>query len=394
MRSYGTLLIIPFLLTALWPSAVRAADGLQTPGNVLNPKISVIGDFTGRSGTKNQKDDGFAVREVELGLQAEVDPYAKADVFIGSLDDKGHAPDLEEAYVTLLSLPGGFQARGGKFRLNFGKLNGTHSHEYPQVDTPLVLTSFLGDEGLDSTGVELSRVFTPLGLYTETTYEVVRDFGNVDAPAPATTQVRDVNNNLVTVNLAQDSPSASQRGRSFAQVAKVRVYGDLTDTANLDLGLSGAVHAPEGQDQRRLAAVDLTFRWKPLSQGVYRSFTWRSEALYSRNRLVAIADPVTGNPSAPAATVNARGAYSYVEVQPAMRWRVGVRGDYVEDPNERDSTARRITRAAAPYVTFTLTEFNRFRIEYERKRSPGNGTENLGFFQWTIVLGPHGAHPF
>ena len=390
MRKWTWNFAVLFGLASVWPTPARPA----APANALNPKISLIGDFVGRSGTKNQTGDGFAVREIELGFQAEVDPYAKADVFVGGLDDKGHPPELEEAYVTLPALPYGFQARGGKFRVNFGRLNGAHSHEYPQVDTPLVLTSFLGEEGMDSTGAELSRVFNPFGLYTETTYAVLRDFGAADSPASATTQVTDVNGHTVNVAVAQGETATSQRGRSYAHVAKVRFYRDLTDTTNVDLGVSGALREPQAMDQRRLAAVDLTFRWKPLAQGVYHSVTWRSEALYSRNKLVETFDPVTGAQAEPEATVNARGAYSYVEVQPAMRWRFGVRGDYVEDPDNRDKTLPHITRAVSPYVTFTLTEFNRFRVQYERKRSPANGTENLGFFQWTIVLGPHGAHPF
>jgi hypothetical protein len=65
-----------------------------------------------------------------------------------------------------------------------------------------------------------------------------------------------------------------------------------------------------------------------------------------------------------------------------------------EDPLVRDAAVPRITRAVAPYATFTLTEFNRFRIQWTRKDLPGNGKENLGFLQWTVVLGPHGAHAF
>jgi hypothetical protein len=331
---------------------------------------------------------------VELGLQAAVDPYAKADVFIGGLDDQGHAPELEEAYATFPALPWGLQLRGGKFRAQFGRLNATHAHELPQVDAPLVLASFLGEEGLVSTGGELSRAFSPFGVFTEATWAELRDLGEGDQRAPAVTMVKDVNGNPVPVAVDRDEPSQSHRGRGQAHVARVRAYTDLTDEINLDVGLSGALREPKDLDQRRMAAVDVTFRWKPLAQGVYRSFLWRTEGMYSRRSLTAVADPVTGLEASPAAVTYARGVYSYAEIQTAQRWRFGLRGDYVEDPEARIKTAPRITRALSPTVTFTLTEFNRFRLQYERKRSPANGTENLGFFQWTIVLGPHGAHPF
>jgi hypothetical protein len=145
-----------------------------------------------------------------------------------------------------------------------------------------------------------------------------------------------------------EEPEPAQRIRNFAHVGKLRVYGDLTEEANLDLGLSGALHEPkdvtdasgaviEDFDRKRLGALDLTLRWKPLSQGVYRSFVWRSELLYTDQSLAPVTDPVDGAELEPAARINRRGAYSYLEIQPAKRWRLGVRGDYSEDPEVRDN---------------------------------------------------------
>jgi hypothetical protein len=378
--------------------------------NALNPKISVIADFVGQSGTggdPSQTEDGFHLREVEIGIQADIDPYARADFFIGGMNDAGASPELEEGFVTLHSLPRGFQARGGKFRANFGRLNMVHPHELPQVDSPLVLDAFLGEGRLTSTGFELSRLFAPFGLFTEATYALLQDLGgehghtHEDGP---TTTIIDENDNEVTVPVSVDEYTPAQRIRNFAQVAKVRGYADLSESTNVDVGLSGALHEPKDVvengvvvhdfDRKRLAALDLTFRWKPLAHGSYRSVLWRTEGFYTDQSLAPEYDPVDGSEEAPAARINRRGAYSYVEVQPAKRWRVGVRGDYVEDPEVRNNEIPHITRALAPYVSFTLSEFNRFRVQWTRKNLPGNETENLGYLQWTVVLGPHGAHAF
>ncbi len=366
----------------------------------MNPKISVIGDFVGQSGTENQKEDGFHVREVEIGIQADVDPYARADLFIGGLNDQGGAPELEEAYVTLLSLPWGFQGRGGKFRADYGKLNRVHPHEYAQVDAPLALEKFYGEGGINSTGFELSRLFPIGSLYTEATFAVLQDLGAAAEPRSHTITVIDQGSgNPVEISVPGESSTPSHRFGNFAQTAKLRAYKDLTDTTNIDLGLSGAVHQPKATateefDRRRFAALDLTVRWKPLSQGVYRSFVWRTEGHYTDQDLVQVTNPVDGSIDEPAARVHRRGAYSDAEVQPVQRWRFGVRGDYAEDPAVRDDKTPHISRALAPYATFTLTEFNRFRLQYERRENPGHEKENLGFLQWTFVLGPHGAHPF
>ena len=140
-----------------------------------------------------------------------------------------------------------------------------------------------------------------------------------------------------------------------------------------------------------MGEVDMTLRWKPLETGLYRSFIWRTEALYSDRKLPQETSLLTGAVTNPERRLYRRGIYSYVEFQPARRWKFGVRGDYSEDPEKADES---ITRAVSPYITFTLSEFNRFRIQYENKLLPGDDVEHRVFFQWTVVLGPHGAHPF
>lgn len=381
--------------------------------SALNPKISVIADFIGQTGTggdPSQTEDGFHLREVEIGIQADVDPYARADFFIGGMDGEGAAPVLEEGYITLTALPGGLQARGGKFRANFGRLNMVHPHEMPQVDSPPALDAFLGEGRLGSAGIEIGRVFAPLGLFTEVTYAFLQDLdgahGHGDEEHTDTTSIVDINGSTITVAVPHgESPNPPKRLRNFGHAAKIRFYKDLTDNANIDVGVSGALHEPkdrvdgsgallEDYDRKRLAALDVTFRWKPLAQGAYRSFLWRTEALYADWSLAPVFSPIDGSVEEPVARVHRRAGYSYVEVQPARRWRFGLRGDYVEDPDVRDTTTPRITRAVAPYVGFTPSEFNRFRFQWTRAALPDGSTENRGFFQWTVVLGPHGAHAF
>jgi hypothetical protein len=409
----------PLAVLIVFLSFVNLAKGegaswlRNAPASALNPKISVIADFlaqTGTPGDPSQTEDGFHLREVEIGIQADVDPYARADFFIGGMDGDGAAPELEEGYITLTALPGGVQARGGKFRANFGRLNMVHPHELPQVDSPFVLDAFLGEGRLGSTGLEMSRVFAPLGLFTEMSYAVLQDLGGAhghgDEEHTDTTSIVDTNGSTVTVAVAhEEGPTPPKRLRNFAHAAKMRFYKDITDNANLDVGISGALYEPkdrvdgsgvllEDYDRKRLAALDVTFRWKPLAQGVYRSFLWRTEALYADWSLSPVLSPIDGSVEAPAARVHRRGGYSYLEVQPAKRWRFGVRGDYVEDPNVRDNATPRITRAVAPYVGFTPSEFNRFRVQWTRASRPDGSTENRGYVQWTVVLGPHGAHAF
>jgi hypothetical protein len=325
------------------------------------------------------------------------------------MNDAGGTPEMEEAYVTLLSLPLGLQARGGRFKTQFGKLNMVHPHEFPQVDQPLALEAFFGEGGLSGTGVELSRVFAPFGLFTEVSYGILQNFGghehgHGDHEESVTTTITDDLGNPIEVSVAHEEATPPQRLRNFAHVGKIRFYKDVTDQTNVELGLSGAVHEPKetlmagvvtDYDRKRYGALDLTVRWKPLGADSHKSAIWRTEAVYADMNLVEETSPVDGSVVEEAKRYSRRGGYSYVELQPAKRWRFGVRADYAEDPTIRTyKDAPLITRAVSPYVAFTLTEFNRFRLQYQKRDNPGGEKENLGFFQWTVVLGPHGAHPF
>ncbi len=172
-----------FVVNTSVHSAEPGASWLRTQvlGNAanpsaLNPNISVIGDFVGNTGPMGDGSaNRFSLRETEIGLQAAVDPYARADFFVAF--PEGESVELEEGYISLLSLPLGVKARGGKFRPNFGRLNMIHPHELPQVNAPLVIASFLGEEGLNDTGLEVSRVFAPLNVFTEVSYAILNGLG-------------------------------------------------------------------------------------------------------------------------------------------------------------------------------------------------------------------------
>lgn len=388
--------IFSSLLLSALASSLHAAETAgpawlrsRTLANALNPKISAIADTTAETGPRRD-DTRMRFREIELGFQGEVDPYSRYDLFISKPD--GEAVEVEEGYATLSALPGGFSLRAGRLRPVFGRLNIIHEHELDQVTRPLVLPNFLGPEGMREVGGEISRVFAPFGIYTELSYAFLNGLGEAAEEEPTTTTVADTSGNNVTVVVHEEPEKEPRRLRDFAHVGKIRAYGDLSDTMNLDGGVSGATHQPRERLHRQLLAFDLTFRWKPVAEGTYRSFLWRTEYLLSRRRLPTEFDKLSGAFTESAARVDKRGGYSYAQYQFSRRWKAGLRGDYVEDAGTRGP--RSVTRALSPYATFTLSEFNRFRLQLERRWLPNRGSENRAYFQWTLILGPHGAHPF
>src|SRR6202008_1040163 len=75
-------------------------------------------------------------------------------------------------------------------------------------------------------------------------------------------------------------------------VAHLRGYKDLTESTNLDLGLSYArghndavlASGAPGDFLTQLYGVDATVRWKPLRRSIYHSFVGRSELIWSQRQ--------------------------------------------------------------------------------------------------------------
>src|SRR5260370_40185231 len=129
--------------------------GATSNAKLLNPDISLIGDFIGTAGRNTVSPSrSLELHESEVGLQAIIDPYARADAFV-SFGETG--VNVEEGYVTFTSLPAGLLLKVGKMRAEFGKVNTIHNHALPFIDRPLVTNNLVGGEdGIDDAGISLS----------------------------------------------------------------------------------------------------------------------------------------------------------------------------------------------------------------------------------------------
>ena len=170
----------------------------------------------------------------------------------------------------------------------------------------------------------------------------------------------------------------STRKSDVSAVAHLRSYKDLTESTNLELGLSFARgHNDVGTDfLTRLYGVDATLRWKPLRRSIYRSFVARSEFVWSRRQQIP-------------ATVRSFGYYVSADYQFGRRWFLG--GRY--DSSERALRAR-ADRGASAVLTYWPSEFSQLRWQYRRTDYFAGRDANELLMQVQFVLGAHGAHPF
>lgn len=335
------------------PPAIAPAPQFGAPAGsskMFNPDIAAIGDFIGSAGkSPGGGEPSLQLHEAELSLQAIVDPYARADVYLTFGPDE---VGIEEAFMTFPTLPGGLLMKVGKFRDAFGKINAAHNHVLPFTERPLMTQNLVGgEEGLGDSGISVSRLFPNTFAFIEATGQVFRG----------------------------DSAIFKAEKRSdLAYVGHLRGYRDLTESTNIDLGGSFARGHNDSEPAAitKLWGVDATFRYRPLRRSIYTHLLARAEATWSRRSELP-------GPSA-------FGAYGYLEYQFARRWTGGLRLDTAEralDPSLKD-------KGASFLLTYAPSEFSLVRGQF-RRTSWGDGLKSNEFlFQFLFSIGAHGAHPF
>jgi hypothetical protein len=327
-----------------------AAPVAAAPRKGLNPDISVVGTFLSHAGDNFEGREPIALDEVEIAFEAFIDPYAKGRIFIAVTPDE---VEVEEGYAQFVTLPWGLTAKAGKTKATFGKANQWHTHTRPWVDQPMMLTRFLGEEGLADAGLSVSKsIENPFGAFIEATAEVYS--GDVEGSFG-----RASNNDLL-------------------YNAHLRVFRDFGENSNVEVGTSWARGTlPDGEGHSRLAGVDVTYRWKPLARAKYQSFIARLEAL--ANERDDFDDTLYGY-------------FASADYQVARRWFVGARLDradrFFETEGFRD-------RGLSGTLTFWPSEFSQIRGQYRRtKFGDGGPAFDELLLQLQFAIGAHGAHTF
>jgi hypothetical protein len=328
----------------------------------FNPDLSAIGDvlFHSEHGDKVDK-DRFEFRELELALSSPVDTFGRADFFVGfEQEDSEWHTNLEEGYFTLNSLPDDLQARFGKFYSAFGKANAMHTHAMPWVDKPNMIQNFFGEEGMSETGAEISwLVPNPWDHYMELTFEVQNN-GNSES-------------------------FGGTNGDKLMYVSHLKNFFDLHKDSTLELGGSVATGTNDndgGNHRTCLEGLDLTYKWRPAEEGLYKSLTWMNEILFSQN------EQDTGD------YINSTGFYTSPEYQFSRRWSVFGRYDYSEFPDDNDSQENAYTAG----LTFRQSEYAFWRFsgkhtegDYATKRDV---SMDEFWVQFNFGIGPHRAHKY
>jgi len=322
----------------------------------FNPDIGVIGDFQGSYISKGNKNFNAYLNETELSLQANVDPYARADFFLSFARDPEtgkYGVEVEEGYLTTLSLPAQLQLKVGKFREAVGRINPTHPHALPFIDLPNAYVNYFGEEGLNDEGASLSWLIPNKKFYQEIVFQLTSGLSN------SPSFYRGDNNHLL-------------------YLGHLKNFFTLSDNATLELGLTGITGPNDSSRTTSIAAADLTYKWKPVQMNTYRSITWQSEFYYGHANLMENL------------SINSFGLYSFLQYQLAKRWFLTGRYDYAQKPYDKNIVEQAYSLTGGWYAT----EFS--KIELEGKTTDDNVAKRYyqAWLRWIFVIGAHGAHQY
>ncbi len=371
MLSMGRLRAPVMAFVAMGVASVAHAQTLT------NPDLSAIGDMRAiyrPSDTAigvGANEFAFEFEELEIALNAYLNPYMRADVFIG-IHGTGPDVDVEEANFTVLrGLPAGLQFNAGQYLLDIGKINTQHAHQWGWLERPLMHRTMLGDEGLKALGARATTLLpvgeTAVGLsvsaFSSDAFEAHEHEHDDEEEAHEEEAPADIMGNL-----------------------RVSAFRQLGDAWSSELGASYLFgnYDPAEPLTTSIAAVDWKLRWRPNS---YQAFVVIAEVMRSE-REVAAEDSVASEIS----TVDALGAFASAELQFRKRWSSGAFFDWTQDATIQDAET---TAYGAFFAFLPAEETARIGLVYRHETSDLYAFTNDSItLQFLWALGPHKVHTF
>lgn len=326
--------------------------------NILNPEISITGDFVGSFVAPNGESNNVAAtpREFEFSFQSALDPYTRTKVFITHEEDfeiagfpeeeeeeEAGGFEIEEGYLYWVGLPGGFGAKLGKFRQDIGLYNRWHTHALLEVERPLASQIFLGEDGLIQTGASVTLPAFTFGPATQTLLVEVTTASN-DALFAGSNELSYLGRFQTFWDL----------GRSYLQLGATGVYGENDDEAL----------------ETRLLGLDASFRWTP-GNARYRDLQLKGEWFFVEQ-------------DRPGDEARGDGGYLQANMRLNRRWTLGARADFLNGFGAEPEVFQ-----LTPSITFWQSEFVRLRLQYNFLRPEGGAGNHTLLLQTVWAVGPH-----
>lgn len=360
-----------------------------------------------QGGDHDPRQRGFTLQAVELAVMGAVDPYFTAQAnIVYNLDPDGESVvELEEAFMTTISLPYNLQAKAGLFHTEFGRINPQHSHQWRWLDQPFINTRLFGGDALRQVGARVSWL-TPLPWFSEL-------IAGVQNPAGET-----------MVSFLSNEETGTIGGRPFVDRSinglddmfwNVRWNNswDLSPEVTSLLGFSGAFgpNATGPGGYTYIYGGDLLVRWRPtVNFRGWPFLEWQTEIMGRTYKAASFSgEDTAGSPIViPAATLNDWGLYTQLLYGFSYGWAVGLRGEFgTGSGNDVDADGNPVSRETDPFrsnrfrisplLVYHPTEFSRLRLQFNYDHAdflPGGPDAYTVWLGAEVFFGAHAAHKY
>ncbi len=347
----------------------ESSFGRQNLGRVglsaFNPEIGVVADMVGQLSESSKDEDGndkLSVREIELVFGHPIDPYSRLDATITFSDFEN--PDIEEAYITHWGLPAEIRAKLGRMRPKIGKAGAVHGDVLDTIDEPLVVSEYLGREGLFRSGLELTGFL----------------------PVPWTAVTHELTVGAMEGGVGEGGQLFGETRRRPSFYTHLKNFLDVSDTSNIEIGATYLLGSKDADKAYEVNAVGLDATFIHYITPANK-LKWQNEAyLQERKESFSIAEDGARTDFGK----NPWGFYSLLDYRVSPRIGVGGRFDYVEPVDLNPTTrARDADTAWSGYMTLYQSEFARWRLQFRHTDFAAGGDDNTIFAQGTVAIGVH-----
>lgn len=397
------------------PEWLAPTFGPLSPSLHLN---TAVGDSSGNveelaAGHHDPTREDGTVQGLELGVSLRLENlegFATYNLSYGAAEE--WQSKWEEAFLKLPNLPGGLELRGGRMLTRFGHQNPLHLHSWPFVDMPLALARFLGEDGLNSDGGDVTWIHRGIGNLIGFTV------GGGEVQAHAHAHAHDdhdeEHHDEHEENHDDHDDEHDHHGEvAFAdEIVTGRLFGEYRrdDFNAYAVGASFAMGDDEEGRQLTVAGLDLQYTWREngLEPGG-RAFVWITELLIRDIEKIAAHEDHAEDHHEEEHDEHAEdhhdeeeeehaheeellpggedyGLYSQVVYTPMQQVDVGVRAGYVSELEDLDLNER---FRVSPALTVYLDPWRRtsLRLQYNLDKLSGSREEHTAWLQFGATWG-------
>lgn len=319
-----------------------------------NPSIGAVADVVFKSDSAKVDEEGsdrVSVRELELVLGSEIDPYSRLDATIAFSDFEDAS--LEEAYMTRFGLPFDATARFGKFKPKVGKAIPVHRDSLETVDEPLVIQRYFGLEGFNKAGFDMTTMLKTKFPVTQEVSFGVLEGGN-----------------------GEEGTLFGDARRRPTIYSHVKNYADISENTGVQLGFSYLTGSrdEDADFEVQVLASDITF----LHHFNANQRLKLQGEVFNANREET--EDLDGN---------IWGWYGLADLRVSPQWGLGFRYDNVQPVDNPLENPQETDIGYTGYLTFYQSEFARWRLQSSHFELSNGKNDNQFMVQGTFAIGEH-----